>query len=112
MRPTPSIRSCAPGSSAALYKVFASDRYKMSLTSVDLPEPLTPVTAVSTPNGMRTSRFFRLLARAPRITRSPFNSGRRALGVGMDRAPVRYAPVREKGPYPFSAADSSEKGYG
>ena len=69
----------------------------MSLTSVDFPDPLTPVTAVSTPSGILTSRFFRLFARAPRMTISPFSSGRRAFGVGMTRAPVRYAPVSEKG---------------
>ena len=44
----------------------------MSLTSVDLPEPLTPVTAVSVPSGIATSMFFRLFARAPRMTISPF----------------------------------------
>ena len=43
----------------------------MSLTSVDLPEPLTPVTAVNVPIGIVTSTFFRLLARAPRMTISP-----------------------------------------
>src|ERR1041385_8822078 len=43
----------------------------MSLTSVDFPEPLTPVTAVSTPSGMRTSMFLRLFARAPLMTISP-----------------------------------------
>src|SRR5436309_2732085 len=37
----------------------------MSLTSVDLPDPLTPVTAVSTPSGILTSMFLRLFARAP-----------------------------------------------
>ena len=58
----------------------------MSLTSVDLPEPLTPVTAVSTPSGMLTSMFFRLFSRAPRMTISPLQ--RRAAGtVGVgDRA--------------------------
>ena len=39
-----------------------------SLTSVDLPEPLTPVTAVSTPSGTFTSIDLRLLAAAPRIS--------------------------------------------
>ena len=52
----------------------------MSLTSVDLPEPLTPVTAVSVPSGIDTSMFFRLLARAPRMTISPFDDGRRVGG--------------------------------
>jgi hypothetical protein len=61
----------------------------MSLTSVDLPDPLTPVTAVSRPSGILTSMFFRLFSRAPRMTSSPFSAGRRAAGVGIDRAPVR-----------------------
>ena len=37
----------------------------MSLTSVLLPEPLTPVTATRRPSGILTSTSFRLLARAP-----------------------------------------------
>jgi len=61
----------------------------MSLTSVDLPDPLTPVTAVSTPSGIVTSMFFRLFSRAPRITSSPLSAGRRACGVGIERWPVR-----------------------
>src|SRR5260370_719160 len=91
----PSIRSCGPGSSPALYSVFASDLYRMSFTSVDLPDPLTPVTVVNRPSGMRTSMFFRLFARAPRMTTSPFSSGRRPAGVAIDLAPVRYAPVSD-----------------
>ena len=67
----------------------ASDRYRMSLTSVDLPEPLTPVTVVNRPSGMLTSMFFRLFSRAPRTTISPFMAGRRPFGTGIDRAPVR-----------------------
>ena len=67
----------------------------MSLTSVDLPEPLTPVTAVNTPSGIVTSMFFRLFARAPRITMSPFREGRRARGVSMASSPRRYAPVTD-----------------
>ena len=37
----------------------------MSLTSVLLPEPLTPVTTVMTPSGKRAVRFCRLWLRAP-----------------------------------------------
>ena len=36
------------------------------MTSVDLPDPLTPVTAMNVPSGNATSMFLRLLARAPR----------------------------------------------
>src|SRR6478735_5490735 len=56
----------------------------MSFTSVDFPDPLTPVTAVSVPSGMATSMFFRLLARAPLITISPFVAGRRVAGAGPE----------------------------
>jgi hypothetical protein len=61
----------------------------MSLTSVDLPEPLTPVTAVKVPSGIATSMFFKLFARAPRMTISPFDAGRLADGVGIERSPRR-----------------------
>ncbi|MCY1556528.1 hypothetical protein D9M68_932850 [compost metagenome] len=37
----------------------------MSFTSVDLPEPETPVTQVSRPTGKATLTFFRLLPVAP-----------------------------------------------
>ena len=36
----------------------------MSLTSVDLPDPLTPVTAVRTPSGNETVTFCRLFTGA------------------------------------------------
>src|SRR3989304_2200884 len=48
----------------------------MSLTSVDLPEPLTPVTQVMSPSGMRASIFFRLWWRGPRA------GGKWAVGEG------------------------------
>ena len=66
---------------------------------VDLPDPLTPVTAVNSPSGIATSTFFRLLALAPRTTISPFRAFRRAAGVLMDRSPRRYAPVTEDGSF-------------
>ena len=39
----------------------------MSFTSVDFPEPDTPVTTVNNPSGRVTSTSFKLLACAPRI---------------------------------------------
>src|SRR3989442_1073970 len=54
----------------------------MSFTSVDFPEPLTPVTAVNTPSGIRTVRFFRLLARAPRLRRGN-RPGADEIGAGQ-----------------------------
>ena len=40
----------------------------MSLTSDDLPDPLTPVTATKTPSGISTVMLSRLLALAPSTT--------------------------------------------
>src|SRR5919198_843678 len=67
----------------------------MSLTSVDLPDPLTPVTAVRTPSGILTSMFLRLFSRAPRILRSPFIDGRRAFGVVRGFTVARTAPAQQ-----------------
>ena len=48
----------------------------MSCTSVDLPDPLTPVTHVNVPSGNDTSMFFRLCGDAP-VTRSRWPVPRR-----------------------------------
>ena len=67
----------------------------MSLTSVDLPEPETPVTATRQPSGNDTSMSLRLCSRAPRtVTTSPV-PGRRRAGTGMERLPERYWPVMD-----------------
>jgi hypothetical protein len=68
----------------------------MSLTSVDLPEPETPVTATSSPSGNATSRFFRLFARAPRCDLLPFGASRRSAGTAIDFSPERYLPVSDR----------------
>ena len=49
MYSVPAMILCAPGSSRERYSALASARYRMSFTSVDLPEPETPVTTVITP---------------------------------------------------------------
>ena len=65
----------------------------MSLTSVDLPEPDTPVTATNIPSGNFTSMSWRLCSRAPRTTSSrPGVRGRRTSGTGIDLRPERYMP--------------------
>ena len=70
---------------------------RMSFTSVDFPEPETPVTTVSSPRGIGTSMFFRLLACAPRIEMAlPFGT-RRFQGTAILTAPERYWPVSESG---------------
>ena len=62
----------------------------MSLTSVDLPEPLTPVTATKQPSGNATSTLRRLCSRAPSTTSSrPFCRGRRIAGTSIRRRPDR-----------------------
>jgi hypothetical protein len=70
----------------------------MSLTSVLLPEPETPVTTVKAPMGNSTVRFLRLFCRAPLIT-SSLRPARRVSGTGTSRAPVRYWPVSDAGTF-------------
>ena len=65
----------------------------MSLTSVDLPEPDTPVTATKQPSGNSTSMFLRLCSRAPRTTSDSSAGLRRSSGTGIERLPDRYWPV-------------------
>src|SRR6266852_1763228 len=65
----------------------------MSLTSVLLPDPLTPATQISSPSGKYTSIFLRLFSVAPRTTSIEPFPVRRPLGSGMLRSPRRYAPV-------------------
>ena len=54
---------------------------RTSCTSVLLPEPETPVTQVTVPNGMRTSMPLRLCSRAPVSVshRGPIGASQRAL---------------------------------
>ena len=63
-----------------------------SFTSVDLPDPLTPVTQMNLPTGSSTSISFRLCSAAPSTRNQPASWMRRS-GVGMTRRPDRYAPV-------------------
>ena len=66
----------------------------MSLTSVDLPDPLTPVTATKVPKGIETFTSLRLFSFAPLMTICRIRSiGRRLLGIAMERRPDKYAPV-------------------
>ena len=59
------MRVCLPGSSREPYSSLASERYKMSLISVDFPEPETPVITVITPRGNLAVTSCRLCDRAP-----------------------------------------------
>src|SRR3954470_22163674 len=73
----PRISSCAAPAVRARWSLRASVLYSTSLTSDDLPLPLTPVTATKHPSGMWTSTFFRLCCRAPRML-SAWPDGARA----------------------------------
>ena len=87
---------CRPGTWRAPLSLLASTDARMSLTSVDLPEPETPVTEVSTPSGNDTSISCRLCSRAPTTVSCRLRSiGRRMAGTSMLSLPERYAPVSE-----------------
>ena len=62
----------------------------MSLTSVDLPEPLTPDTATKAPSGNETSIFCKLFSRAPLTVKLRFASNsRRFFGTSIFVRPDR-----------------------
>lgn len=93
-RSSPSTRVCRPGTFRAPLSSRARCVYRMSFTSVDLPEPETPVTAVSTPSGKDTSMSWRLFSRAPcTVSLRLWSAGRRTSGSGISFLPDRYWPV-------------------
>src|SRR5262245_24494674 len=65
------MASCAAGNVAARCKVFANELYNTSSTSELLPLPLTPVTTVNVPSGIRMLTFRKLLCRAPTTSIQP-----------------------------------------
>src|SRR5215204_1342339 len=70
--------------------VHASCVYKMLLTSVDLPDPDTPVTAIIWPSGNCTLTSRRLCSAALcTVTSRPLTRGRLLVGSGMLRRPER-----------------------
>ena len=83
------MRRCAAGSSREPYTCRISARARISLTSVDFPEPDTPVTAVKVPSGNGTSTPVRLFAVASRTTIAPAAGLRRAVGTAIERRPAR-----------------------
>src|SRR5665213_93324 len=60
----PSMRSCGAGASDAPFNLRATALYSVSISSVDLPPPETPVTQVNRPSGISASMPLRLLPRA------------------------------------------------
>ena len=69
----------------------------MSTTNVDFPEPLTPVTQVKVPMGMRAVMFWRLFSVQPTTSIQPFSleGFKRFFGIGTVNSPVRYLAVSE-----------------
>ena len=68
-----------------------------SCTSVLLPDPLTPVTAVSSPSGISTSMSFRLCSLAPSTFSFWFVGLRRTAGTGIASSSRRYLAVSDRG---------------
>ena len=82
-------RRCAgPAASSTGRSSASATGSRMSLTSVDLPEPDTPVTDTKQPSGNSTSMFLRLCSRAPR-TVSHSSPGWPALRRHRDRPLAR-----------------------
>ena len=91
---SPSTSSCVPGRTRIRLTRFAVALKTISFTSVDLPEPETPVTQTSLPTGNSTSIPFRLCIAAPRTVKWPRSSSRRG-GTAIWRAPERNWPVTD-----------------
>ena len=70
----PRMASWAPGKVFARWSVRASEANSTSSTSELFPLPLGPVTTVNVPNGICTLMFFKLLCRAPTISRQPLGN--------------------------------------
>ena len=90
------MRSCAAGASEAPFNLRATALYSVSMSSVDLPPPETPVTQVNRPSGISAVMFFRLLPRALTIFSARRERGLRS-GTGTLSSPERYLPVHERG---------------
>src|SRR5260370_1037804 len=69
----------------------------MSLTRVDLPEPLTPVMTVMTPRGKWAVTFWRLWEWASSTVIQLPVSSRGLARATISILPARYWPVREAG---------------
>ncbi len=92
---TPFIALCRPGGFLDLYIDCIKPFNKISLTSVDLPEPETPVTATKQPKGKSTSMFLRLFSRAPKMLTYDPLVPLRSEGTGSNLLPAKYSPVND-----------------
>src|SRR5271167_4502388 len=107
----PSIRSKCAVPAEAWLSCVATARNKVSFTSVDLPEPETPVTQVMSPKGNSAVTFLRLFAVAPMTRSNRFGSGaRRSAGISIPRRPLKYCPVIDSGRAATSAAVHARSG--
>src|SRR5512139_2970392 len=90
--------ACGAGAVLLPYRCCATAGYRVSLISVDLPEPETPVTHTSRPTGRSRVTSFRLLPLAPVMRSMRSGSGLVYFrGALMLRRPVRYSPVNDAG---------------
>ncbi len=87
--PTPSIPACRPGRASVPYSSRATALWRISLTSVDLPDPDTPVTLISRPRGKATSMALRLCSAAPRTVIAPLPPPLLRSGTGIELRPER-----------------------
>ena len=88
---------CLPGTNRAPFRSRAITLNKTSLTRVDLPDPLTPVTAIMVPSGKSTVTLRRLCSAAPCTVITRSDTGRRTIGTSIARAPDKYCPVIDAG---------------
>ena len=95
---SPFIFLCGSGRRRLLFSLCAAAGYSVPLTSVDLPEPETPVTQMNRPIGKSTSTESRLFPRAPLIDSAFFlSTGVRSRGIFIERRPLKYWPVSDVG---------------
>src|SRR5690349_18424343 len=86
----PSQLSCSPGFTRIRCSRLASALKTISLTSVDLPEPDTPVTVMNFPTGNSTSIALRLCCEAPRTT-SKRSTDRKSTRLNSSHVENSYA---------------------
>ena len=102
---SPVTRVCRPGTWRAPFSLLASTVARMSLISVDLPEPETPVTATRQPSGMSTSMPRRLCSRAPTTVSCRLRVDPAPLGGHRDRAPAGQVRAGQGGVVRLQAVD-------
>ena len=94
---SPFISLHSPITVLDLYTFRIKALYKISLTSVDLPLPDTPVTHTNLPSGNLTLIFFKLCSFAPLTSiNNPFPF-LLVLGTSTFNSPRKYFPVSEFG---------------